>query len=101
VAHRSLDTTGGGDVPFLVMQLPAGTPIELVAADPFGSYTVVVIDDRENLCEAVGVGPGARDHSTLRLLPGTYTLRVFDSHDRLVRSVPLTVGDSPFRVQVP
>jgi hypothetical protein len=101
VAHRSLDTTGGGDVPFLEMQLQAGTPIELVAAGPFGSYTVVVIDDRENLCEAVGVGPGARDHSTLRLLPGTYTLRVFDSHDRLVRSVPLTVGDSPFRVQVP
>jgi hypothetical protein len=101
LAQRLLDTTSGGSAPFLELQLQPATAVVLVNSEPTGSFTVVAVDERQQTRNAVAVAPGSGSRATLRLSPGAYTLRVYDSRDQLVRSAPIAVGSHPFRVPVP
>jgi hypothetical protein len=85
----------------LELQLQPTTTVEIVSSEPTQSYTVVAVDPQQQTCCALAIGPGRSSSNRMRLEPGAYTLRVFDGQDQLLRSVPITVGNIPIRVQVP
>jgi len=93
---RAFDLSAGDlDAPDVV--LPPGVEVTLQGAWPLGtSHTVAVMQTETALDSAYLAGQGSQ---SLRLLPGTYVLRVRDG-DTVLHEQPLEVGASPVTATV-